>query len=205
MCGNRLAGGGRDDSGVRQTGGANAFTGNETAGSTVLDANNIAVTITTLNEAAVNQAAFFNLDATSVAPAVNVGGTAWTQPYSGTFSITAGANGTGFNYLSGLFTGTQLGLLGGHTVVLGAAQPPLSLVLTSSVPGLPLGSPALALALTNVLPEVAIANGSFADFSSNVAGTFSAEPTAVPEPNTLVLLGVGLLVRKRLQLFRRPV
>ena len=149
-----------------QNGGGNQFTGNETAGVTTLDATNIGVTITTLNEAAVTTAAFFNLDAMSTGPAVNVTGNAWSQPYSGTFSVTSGAGGAGTNYLSGTFTGVDVGLVNGHTYILGSSQPPLALVLTSSVPGMPLGTPAMALAFTNVLPEVAISNGSFGDFSS---------------------------------------
>lgn len=173
-----------------QVGGANAFTGNETAGVTVLDANNVPITITTLNSAGANLSAFFNLDATSVGIATNVGGSAWTQPYSGNFTITSGMNGTGFNFLSGLFTGTQLGLVGGHTLVLGSSQPPLTLSLTSSVAGMPLTDPSMALALTNVLPGVSIVNNSFADFDSNVAGTYSAQP--IPEPLSLSLFGLTL-------------
>lgn len=171
-----------------QSTGLNLFTGNETAGTTVLDANSIPVTITTLNEVGVSVPAFFSLDATSTAPATNVFGNAWVQPYSGSFSVLSLL---GFNYLSGVFTGIQLGIAGGQSFTFGSAQPPLSLTFTSDVPGMPLLPPtAFSLSLTNVLPSVQISNGSFADFTSNVSGTASAE---VPEPASLILLASGLL------------
>jgi PEP-CTERM motif len=174
-----------------QSTGTNLFTGNETAGVTVLDANGIPVTITTLDENGVSLAAFFSLDATSTALAVNQGGNIYTQAYSGSFSILSAG---GFNYLSGTFDGVQLGIDGGTTLIFGATQPPLQLDFTSDVVGMPLDDPtAMALALTNVFPGVTISNGSFGDFTSSVAGNFSAtELTAVPEPASLFLLGSGL-------------
>ena len=74
-------------------------------------------------------------------------------------------------------------------MIFGSAQPPLALTFTSDVPGLPLRlDRAMALSFTNALPSVSIApSGSFNDFTSNVAGNFSA----VPEPGTMALFGSG--------------
>lgn len=175
-----------------QTTGANLVTGTEVGGITTIDANGLPVTITTLNEAASNLAALFSLDAVSTAPATNVSGDLWTQSYSGDFSILSAG---GFNYLSGEFDGVQLGIESGNTYIFGSAQPPLSLVFTSDVVGMPLGDPtAMALALTNVFPNVFISNGSFGSFNSNVSGTFSAQAVPeIPEPATLILMGSGLI------------
>ena len=174
-----------------QNTGGNTIVGNETGGVTTITGVNVPVTITTLNEMASNINAFFNLNATSTGAATNVVGDLWSQPYSGSFSITNG----GFNYLSGQFAGVTLGLEDGKSLVFGAAQPPLFLDFTSDVLGMPLGDPsAMSLAFTNLFPGVTIVNNSFGDFTSNVSGTFSAEPlAAVPEPATMILLGTGLL------------
>jgi hypothetical protein len=191
-----------------QSGGGNLFMANETGGTTVLSANNIPVEITTLNELAVDIDAFFTLVATSGGnPAVNVPGTnAWAQPYSGSFSITGIGPMTGFNYLSGTFSGLALANVGGTNAIVTAAQPPLTLSFTSSVPGMPLDIPrAMSLGLTNLTPTFSI-NNSFNDFSSNVAGTFSAE--VIPEPTSMLLLGSGLVgivagVRRRMKSARK--
>jgi hypothetical protein len=182
-----------------QSGGGNQFFGDETAGTTVLDANNVPITITSLDGVAVNISAFFNLDATSTGPAQQAD-TAWTQPYDGDFQITSGLDGTGINYLSGVFSGVQLGVVGGTQLVLASTQPPLSLTFTSSViPADSLSPPrAMGLTLTNVLPSVQISNLSFADFSASVAGNFSA--AVIPEPvtaedDTVCPAGEGCLTR----------
>lgn len=184
-----------------QTTGSNLFTGDETAGVTTLSANGIPVTITTLDETGVNISAQFYLSATSTAAAQNVSGNLWTQEYSGDFQINDGVT----SYLSGVFAGVQLGIDGGNTLIFGSAEPPLTLSFLSDIAGMPLDSPtAMALSLTNVFPSVSISNGSFADFNSNISGTFSAEAAPIPEPTSMILLGTGLLyvVRKR-QLVRR--
>ena len=183
-----------------QSTGLNLATGNEVAGTTILDSNNVPVTITTLNESGVNLSAFFNWEASSIGSAINTFGDTWIQFYSGEFHITSGINNTGFNFLSGIFTGVQLGIVGGHTFVFGSSEPVLDLTFTSDIPGIPLlVNPAMALSLTNVLPGISIVNNSFADFDANLSGTFSAE--VIPEAGTFVLLMTGLfgltLMRRR--------
>jgi hypothetical protein len=179
-----------------QSGGSNLFTGDQTGATTVLDATNIPIIITTLNEAPVTLAAFFNLDATSSGAAQQVGTTnAWVQFYTGDFQITSGLGGTGTNYLSGVFSGLQLGVINGQELVFASTEPPLSLTFTSSVLLAEALFPprAMGLALTNVLPTVSIIGPpfTFGDFSATTAGNFSAE--VIPEPMTLVLVGSGLL------------
>jgi len=173
--------------------GANTITGDEVGGITTITGLDVPVVITTLNEVGVSTPALFTFNAVSTAAATNVSGNLWTQPYDGSFSILSGG---GFNYLSGDFAGVSLGVDGGSTLILGATQPPLSLLFTSDVAGMPLGDPTgMALAFTNA--AISINNNSFGDFTSNVAGNFSATP--VPEPASLLLLGSGLLALARIR------
>jgi hypothetical protein len=187
-----------------QQGGGNLFFGDETAGTTTLDATNVLVSITTLNEVATSVDAFFNLDAVSAGPTQNVPGTnSFVQPYNGSFSITSGLGGSGFNFLSGTFLGLALAVEGGTSMILGSTTtPPQSITFTSDVPGMPLDPPrAMALALTNVTPNVTIVNNSFGDFAANVAGTYSAAvlipPVTVTDTDDAVcpVPGEGCLTR----------
>jgi hypothetical protein len=134
--------------------------------------------------------AFLNFTANSTDSAVPVG-TGALQHYDGSFSLTANANGTGANYLSGTFTDAALGV--GAALVLAIGSPPDILALTSGfLTAAQLGGPsAAAFSLTNVLPPISINNLTIDSFTATVAGNVSA--SAIPEPATLALLGVGML------------
>lgn len=133
--------------------------------------------------------ALFNLSATSTDAAVPLG-SAVVQHYSGSFQITAGAGGTGTNYLSGNFTDAVFGA--GASLVLSVGSPPDSITVTSDqVPAFDLGPPtAISLSFTNVSPGVSITGTTLSDFTAAVSGNFSATP--VVEPTSLAVLGLGL-------------
>lgn len=95
------------------------------------------VTITLLNGTADSISAYLDLSATSVGPATSFHGSLY-QNFDGSFTITANANGTGTNYLSGTFTNvafdSQLsGLIGGTGATLTASDPTATITFTSSV------------------------------------------------------------------------
>ncbi len=95
------------------------------------------VTITLLNGAAASISAYLNLTATSVGPAVVFQNSLY-QNFNGSFTITANANGSGVNYLSGTFTNVAFdsklsGLNGGTGATLSADDPTAKIVFTSSV------------------------------------------------------------------------
>jgi hypothetical protein len=156
---------------------------------TTLSATDASISITQI-ENGVPTAALFDLTAASDGAAVPIlGGSA--QKFSGTFSITSGAGGTGTNYLSGVFTDVSFGSGAGGALAVGA--PPDSLTLTSDIITDLFNPSAVGLAFAGITPGFSIVGTSIGSFTSSVSGTFSASPAAVPEPATLALLGVGLL------------
>ena len=176
-----------------QAEGGNPITGtNNGSGTTTISGTDVPITISQIDAANPTPiAAFFTLDATSVAPAT-MQGVFVIQPYSGSFSIFSGMGGTGTNYLSGTFTDATFGA--GASLTMSAAQPPQTLVFSSDVISpLDIGR-GMALSFANVTPEVQIVKGSLGSFRSSVSGTFSANEVTLenPEPATLALLGVAL-------------
>ena len=96
-----------------QSSGSNTITGTQAAGTTTITGTNVGVVITQIDAAVVTPlAAFLNLTMTSVAPAVVTSGNV-EQRYTGTFTITSGSGGSGTNYLSGSFTDSTFGAIGG--------------------------------------------------------------------------------------------
>lgn len=184
-----------------QTSGANTITGTASGGVTTISGTNVSVDITQIDATGITTpvAAFLTLTAHSTGPAT-LSGANDVQAFTGTFSITSGANDTGTNYLSGSFTDTVGGPPGGAALELGVAQPPDTLSLTSDVIttlAIPNG---LSFALTNIAvpPGVHIdtttaGSPTLGSFNASISGNASASPAGVPEPASLGLLGVGLL------------
>jgi hypothetical protein len=154
---------------------------------TTLSATDVAIGITQIENGA-PVGAFFDLSAASDGSAVPIlGGTA--QKFSGFFSINSLANNTGVNYLSGTFTDVTFGTGPGGALSVGA--PPDALTFTSDVITSLALPAAIGLGFANVLPAFVQVGDSIGSFTSSVSGTFSA--SAVPEPASLLLLGIGML------------
>ena len=137
-------------------------------------------------------AAFMTLNATSIDAATLVGGLAVLQHYSGSFCISTGAGCTGTNELSGTFSDAAFGLNGGTQLSVNVANPPDTLVLSSSViPAADLVAPSsFTLSMSN-LPALSIDGNTIAAFTSSFSGVANA--TTVSEPGSLALMGIGLL------------
>jgi len=178
-----------------QTGVANTFTAsNPTATTTMLTGSNIPVMITAVDNAVPlpgsYPSAFLTLSATSVAGTfIGTGPGPFSQEFSGTFSVTNGAT----NYLSGSFTDA---LLTGSSGSLGLTVSGLLVTsFTSNVITDLLQTRGISLSFTNVTPPAHNAGttpDTFAAFTSNVAGNFSAQPDPTPEPTSIALLGIGI-------------
>jgi hypothetical protein len=173
-----------------QSGSGNTITStNNGAGTTTLSGTAVASTV---DQIVVGPAtpfgAVLSLSATSVGAAQLIAGFV-EQAFSGSFSIT---NGGSTNYLSGTFTDAVFGSGSGLTLSASNGAPGESVSFTSNViPNIDLGgTEAIDLSFSNVIPPVSIVSGSLNSFTSSISGNFSAD---VPEPNSLVLMGVGLL------------
>jgi len=115
------------------------------------------------------------------------------QEYAGAIAFTSGPGDTGANYLTATFTDAGFtGLNHGAQANLADANPPGSLTLTSDFAtfGAPLGM-ALSFSGIPTPPGLHIAGATVASTTAQNAGTFSG--SAVPEPSTFAIAGLGAL------------
>ncbi|WP_207541010.1 PEP-CTERM sorting domain-containing protein [Sabulicella rubraurantiaca] len=181
----------------------NTITANSIAGtSTTLTGTDVAITVSGYADSTPTPfQAFLNLNATSTGSATLVAGTDVFQAFSGSFSITSGAGGTGTNYLSGSFADIALagsrvaGPQGGFQASLVASQPPGSVNFTSDqIPASKLQDPsALGFTFTALSQALDICGSTICHFTASVSGDASASQVAVPAPAGLAFLGIGLL------------
>lgn len=186
-----------------QTSGSNTLTATNNGntgvnGGTTLSAVGVQVIITQIDAPSVTTpiTAYLNLSASSVTD-VTGSGDHIQQDFDGTFSITQNANGTGTDYLSGSFVGGD-GTGPSGATVFGSGD---SLTLSASAPnGIPsfqsdviglLIPTAISLGLSNVTPsafETTDGTQTLGAFTSGISGNFSA----VPEPASVIMLGMGV-------------
>ena len=175
-----------------QLGNTNAFTATNNgatgiAGGTTLSAVDIKVVIDAIAAAAPSPpfVAYLNLQGVSDSNVVMDALGHLTQNFDVNFKITSLAGGAGVNYLSGQFDDSVFG--NGTGLTMTATGLPIS-AFTSDVIGV-LGQPrAVSMSFTDVSPAVQVTNDSLSSFTSSISGTFSA----VPEPTSMALLGIGI-------------
>jgi hypothetical protein len=172
-----------------QVSNGNTLTATANAGgtATTIVATDVPVNITQIL-GGVPSLADFDLNITSVDPVTPLGAGGF-QHYSGSFSFTSGAGGTGTNFLSGNFSDVVLGT--GASAVLSAGAPPDTISFTSDVINVLALPRAVSFSFANVTPAISIDGDTLGSFTSSVSGDFSATP--VPEPMSLAIMGVGLL------------
>jgi hypothetical protein len=182
-----------------QSSGVNTVTlTNNGMGGETITSTNTPVIIGTFDGAPADQAAFLTLSATSVPGTFTNSAGALSEAFTGSFSITSGPGDTGLNFLSGTFTDTLTGTVGGVTLSLRVDSTVAGEALhyTSSFP-LPLGPPqGMSLSFTNVTPAVNFFNNSIGVSGTTTmqqSGVFSATTVVppVPEPSTFVIAGIG--------------
>lgn len=172
------------------TNGANTIT---TLGST-----NTAVLITELFGAVTPPAipALFNFSAISIDAATSVG-PALLQHYSGSFCVSSGSACSGTIDLQGSFVDAAFGLANGPQLSINIGNPPDSLTLSSSVINAAdlLAPNSFTLSLSNIPTPLGlhVAGTTIAPFTASFSGVASASPSAVPEPASLVIMGMGAL------------
>jgi len=194
-----------------QTSGVNTVTGTANATGTHLLGSDIAVTITQIDAGSVIPpvAAFLDFSADSTSGATASPSVAVVQHFAGSFSVNGAADGSGTNYLSGLFLDGVFGvrLLTGLTLTADGVF--ASDVITDLDP-----PRNFSLSFTNVTPNVntvttQAANSADCDpfltigcndtgatirsFTASVSGNASATSVPVPEPASMALLGLGLM------------
>jgi hypothetical protein len=175
-----------------QTGTGSPITGTATGSSTTISAMDAPVTVTSCYDCGtLNGPESFTLSAHSIGPASTTAGGYVVQPYSGSFSITAGSE----NILSGNFSDAIFGSGTSLTLSVSDQVAGQTLSFTSSViPANYLDTPkGMSLSFADVTPPVGITDNTLAGFTASVAGTFSASGGVVPEPATLSLLVAGML------------
>jgi PEP-CTERM motif len=188
-----------------QSAAANALTAtNHANGTTTLSITNAPISISFIDGGVGTGAATLNFTAVST-PANNAtggaAGSAFSEHYTGDFTITSAACGT--NCLSGHVVDVLTGVIGGSALTFSATTPPAgNVTFTSSViPLADLGAErAFSLSFTNVSPTpVGITAGSLSTTTAAVSGNASANivttttTTSIPEPTSLALLGAALV------------